>query len=716
MLRPPLHEFDQLTHPLNESELAAAQALADLDDCWTVYVQPKIALDQPDFVAVHDLLGVCIIEVRDWNPDAARPQHDDPRFVAARSRSVVFDQFFALPSDGTEVTEAVRAIVLLPRCTQEQTTQLLGTSDVDGAERSVEVWGFDALSDQLDRVVQGTGCAHPRPDSIDRLRSHIVASEMVVARPLPAPRSSGAFEIEVNEQATPVRRVRGAAGTGKSFGLAARAAHLAAQGNDVLVLSFNVTLANRLRSMATERCAEYGTNPTRITCTNFHSLCTRIVQDASRVGIEPRAPRGVRWTTAIVRKAEDVLSAGNVPRYDAVLVDEGQDFESGWWQLLRDHLLVPGGEMLLVVDPTQDLYGRTTWHGDESMAAAGFEDEWLELNDSYRLPADLVEPVADFATYRLGGDALRPVAPADLVDVSGASHGSLRLWRTVERVGDLGTAVGREVVRLLDYHPILEPADVAFICEYHHDGVAAVREIEAAGYPVHHIFSRDPDDARRRRKYRFSPEANAIKGSTIHSFKGWQTSALVLGIGLESKSKRMAYAAMTRVQHHPLRPAVVSVVSADKHLDDFGVSFAGPPGTPPTAAGTAPSASSPATGVAAPAPAASTATDVTTDATTDVAADVTVVVADTPASSDGDLSSSDGDLSSIVPLPSTPLIAPTPNPPARSDDAEPSTPSLSPPSPSLSTQLPLPPPPPAGSASFAPPTAAWDAPTPQADG
>ncbi len=165
-------------------------------------------------------------------------------------------------------------------------------------------------------------------------------------------------------------------------------------------------------------------------------------------------------------------------------------------------------------------------------------------------------------------------------------------------------AVGREVVRLLKQHPVLQPADVAFICEYHHDGVAAVREIEAAGYPVHHIFSRDPDDARRRRKYRFSPQAGAIRGSTIHSFKGWQTSVLVMGIGLEANSKRMAYVAMTRVQNHPTRPAVLSVVSADKHLDDFGATFVGTPDVPeaPAATQASPPAAPPMPPAAPPAP------------------------------------------------------------------------------------------------------------------
>ena len=773
LLRPALQQLDQLTQPLNPSEAAVAQQLERLDDGWTVYIQPRLALDQPDFVAVHDLLGVCVIEVRNCSPGDTLPDGDDPRFCATRTRSVLHDQFFALPSDGTQVTTAVRGAVIMPRCTDAQAAELLGTSNAEGDERETEVWGGDSLRNQLSRIVQGTGCAHPLPESIARLHTSLVASEVATDRPTPAPRSAGAFEIEVNKQGGLIRRVHGASGSGKSFGLAARAAHLAAQGKTVLVLSFNVTLANHLRSMVVDRCAEYGANPTLVTCTNFHSLCTRIVQDAARVGVEPRAPRGARWTTAIVMKAAEVLTSGNVPGYDAVLVDEGQDFELAWWNMLREHLVNPGGEMLFVVDPAQDIYGRTTWHRDEAMADAGFDSPWLTLGGSYRMPADLVEATKDFIPERSVGGDVPLTSPSDLTAVVGPSHGSLRLWRTVNRVGDIGVNVGREVVRLLNQYPSLHPSDVTFICEYHHDGVAAVRQIESAGYAVHHIFSRDPDDARRRRKYRFDPDAHAITGSTIHSFKGWQTTALVLGIGLETKSKRLAYTALSKVAGHPQRPAVVSVINADKHLNDFGGQFAGLPVRPELTAVAAavpspvPSASDPdapamsqptVAPAAAPPPAAATtqapapalaATPVPALATVSAQPSASAVAPDAPAAPESDAHEREPDAredrSKADPI--RPLVDPTPNAPISSTLAQSNAPSAPaaaapvtmaapppppsvqaaspapanspamppPPPPSTPTGPPIPPPAPSAQQASMPPPTSWGAPSPSDD-
>ena len=184
------------------------------------------------------------------------------------------------------------------------------------------------------------------------------------------------------------------------------------------------------------------------------------------------------------------------------------------------------------------------------------------------MPNDLLALTAEFATTRIVGDAVfaTPLVPHDA--------GSVRNWIDVDRVQELGPAIGREVVRMLEEHPTLSPSDVSFVCDYHHDGVAAVRVIEAAGIPVHHIFSRDPDAPRRRRKHRFWPDVAAVKGCTAHSLKGWQSTAVVLGIGADDRARRLAYVAMTRaVLPDDGSPAFVSVISADRELTEFGTSF-----------------------------------------------------------------------------------------------------------------------------------------------
>jgi len=351
--------------------------------------------------------------------------------------------------------------------------------------------------------------------------------------------------------------------------LAARAARLAEEQREVLVLTFNTTLANYLSTLVSARCRELGANRGLVACTPFHSFCRRVVEDAEQAGVTIDTHDELEWYDAVVVQAREAYEAGHGRQFDAVLIDEGQDFTLEWWTLLREHVVRHDGEMLLVADPTQDVYGKKAWTDEESMRGAYFNGPWTELKGSYRMPADLVPLANRFADAYVDGDRLIAEVPADHSDISGASEKTVRHWENLQIASELGTSVGHEVVRLLTAHPDLNPNDVVVLCEHHRDGLDAVRVIEAAGYPVHHIFALKDED-RARRKRRFWPDAPGVKGCTVHSFKGWETPALVMGIGRDSGSARLAYVAMTRVKISGAdRPAYLSVINSDLTMATF---------------------------------------------------------------------------------------------------------------------------------------------------
>jgi DNA helicase IV len=52
------------------------------------------------------------------------------------------------------------------------------------------------------------------------------------------------------------------------------------------------------------------------------------------------------------------LGAGKLPRYDALVVDEGQDFHREWFDILEGCLREPrSGEYVVFHDPAQDIFG-----------------------------------------------------------------------------------------------------------------------------------------------------------------------------------------------------------------------------------------------------------------------------------------------------------------------------------------------------------------------
>lgn len=539
---PPAAQFDHVLDVLDAPVQQVAAALAELDDSWTVFTRPRVGQDVPDFVAVHDRHGVLAIQVAVDDDDRPRAEA-----LASRHRATIVDQFFAFPDDGRDAGTSVRPLVVVAERLDDPPT---------------------GLADRLaDRSVA------PSPESLERLRRGIVPGGMVPNARTPARLSADARLVAANPRGSRVRGVTGPAGSGKSFALTARAARLAAEGKDVLVLCFNLTLANRLRALATERCAEYGAVATRVVCTSFHTFCARVVDDATAAGIVPAEPARGTWPQRTLAKTVDVFQQGFDRRYDAILVDEGQDFTLEWWNLLREHVLAPGGEMLLTSDPMVDLGGKDTWADPATLRAAGFDEPWIEMHGCYRMGPDLVESTNEFARTAITDVGPLPHSPDDQADVMGHVAVASRAWRNVERVADLGEEMGRQVVRLLREHPDLSPRDVVFLCEYHHDGLAAAAVIEDAGYPTHHVYSRDPD-ARHVRKARFWPDADAVKGCTVHSFKGWESPAVVVGVAVEERSRRLAYAAMTRVTStHDGCSSHLVVVNADPRLASFQPTF-----------------------------------------------------------------------------------------------------------------------------------------------
>jgi hypothetical protein len=589
VFRPSLDECELLAQPLNDGERRVAEQLERLDDDWTVYVQPRLAQDMPDFVAVHERHGVCAIEVKSWSRgkyrqldsgviqyvDGSGVWHDtkaQPRYQAYRYRSTIYDQFFALPEDTATISQTVRSAVVFPNFSNDHARELFALPQVSKQEELVQVWGGDGLQQSPLDVVRGTGCPPPKKASIDRLKRQLVVPELTSN--LSSVRlSEDARNIAGNPNNARRRRVRGPAGCGKSFGLAARAARLAAERKSVLVLTFNSTLANYLRALTTARCRELRANPTLVTCTYFHAFCERVVSDAKLVGITTAERSDLDWFDAIVVQAREAFDAGFECRYDAVLIDEGQDFTLDWWNLLREHVVQPEGEMLLVADPTQDIFDKRAWTDEEQMLGAGFAGSWTELKGSYRMPTDMVPYANAFAERYLEGERIAGAVPDDHADLFGAAVATRRNWDNVNSTKELGPAIGHEVVRLLTEHPELHPHDIAFLCEHHEHGLAAVKVIEAAGHPVHHIFAvRDKDRARRKR--RFWPDAPGVKGSTVHSFKGWETPALVMGIGRKPDSRRLAYVAMTRIRVGGIdKPAYLSVVNSDLTIAGFESTF-----------------------------------------------------------------------------------------------------------------------------------------------
>ncbi len=140
----------------------------------------------------------------------------------------------------------------------------------------------------------------------------------------------------------------GCAGSGKTMLAAEKASRLARQGFRVLLTCFNRHLAADLRARLKPR--------PNLEIVNFHALCYDLAQ---RAGVLPVRRNDRRFFDQQLPEAlMDAADALDI-RYDAVIVDEGQDFHEDWWIPLQTLLHDPDhGILYIFFDDNQRLYAR----------------------------------------------------------------------------------------------------------------------------------------------------------------------------------------------------------------------------------------------------------------------------------------------------------------------------------------------------------------------
>jgi hypothetical protein len=187
----------------------------------------------------------------------------------------------------------------------------------------------------------------------------------------------------------------GGAGTGKTMIAAEKARRLAREGFGTLLVCFNSPLAR----MLAEEVAETAVKTGLLEVKTFHQLCEDLGREAGLLGPRP-ALASQSWFSETLPRALDDAIAKVGPRYHAIVVDEGQDFDDGWL-LSLEGLLFGGREDVLYVfhDPAQALFR------EDSVAGLGMLEFPLAINCRNAQPIHAL--IERFAGEGLSANALR---------------------------------------------------------------------------------------------------------------------------------------------------------------------------------------------------------------------------------------------------------------------------------------------------------------------
>ena len=387
--------------------------------------------DRPDIVILHPRIGIQIIEVKDWNPIYYRSEpeiYKDPKTNKWRK----WIQFFVLDKQGvwqpiknpiSQVSRYRRNLIdlYMPNLGEkvdENRKALAALSISIYFHKMTTLTAQELLKHETRKrcIVIGNDYLTPQslkwvvPDT-ERNSSYVMKEELAEQLRVWLNPPFHALEqgkpLELNKQQTryakptPGKRqlLCGVAGSGKTLVVAQRAAQVAAEGKNVLVLTFNITLWHYVRDHVQR--AGFGFKWTNIEIRHFHDFCWAYFDENDISDERPDKTFDDDYYRIFVPEKLMAAKKGGQNaanrNYDAILIDEGQDFNQLWYEALC-LFLTRRGQVLLVIDERQNIYeNNLNW-------TFQLLEQLPELKESYRLPDLVIAQAYRFAkTFSLKG-------------------------------------------------------------------------------------------------------------------------------------------------------------------------------------------------------------------------------------------------------------------------------------------------------------------------
>lgn len=624
--------------PLTDGERALTNALrAILDDSWTIYVQPYLNGMRPDIVIFSEKAGIGVFEVKDWNLAAYTIEilepHPQPLPLQGegerggvhvqrervdytwRSRDTATGEMKSVECPLRQVNRYKHAIykyeipALDSRAALDKSLYGLVTTFVyfhkhltaEAHEKLAPilgaydtVFGCDDLS-RLPEILAARGL-RKRPKLAAWMAENGIGERVRGALAQPEHGKTSIQNLLVKFTArqrdllpnTPGRRrVLGVAGSGKTIILAHKAAAAAREGKNVLVVCYNITMANYLKDLTRRLARHYGGVEAyrRIQVGHYHrwfgdgeQIQAYDEDDTAPMDETPPLVRGGETERRLIVRRAEIREGWReiVQPVDVLLVDEGQDFEREWIENLLN--VCQPAHFMFMEDDRQDIYGRVARRG---RALPGVSGRPYLLNQSFRIPREIARLGDDYAAWAQMGDESGAIT-TEKPDLTNGLF-AWNYWYNGERERCL-RALRDDLADLIATGELRAPADTAVLVCSVADGWAAREVLESLSLPAQANFeSRAEFEALRalyeggdfiralremRRGYKagFWMQGGRVKVCTIHSFKGWELGRILVLFNpvYETGKHNLLYTAMTRSQGY------LTVYNCDPDVNRFG--------------------------------------------------------------------------------------------------------------------------------------------------
>jgi len=539
-------------------------ALRDhLPEDYLVYYDIPVDGRHPDFIIVGPDLGLVVLEVKDWRlksilevtADRIRLRQAEGELDVLNPVRQVRDYLLRTVNTlkehprlcaGNQLCCGWGSGIVLPYLTPEEVRQpsLFGPSLEDALGSGLVLTGSDlAAKTLLPRLrglipARGTARGSLDPQQVDEIRS-VLHPELRVGWGATDEEIVRVMDLEQERLARTLgdghRLLRGVAGSGKTIVLICRVRYLLAQHPDwkILVVCYNRVLARFLHRTIRDK---------RVEVLTFDAWCLQQL-GAADVDVPEPAGRGPQWDEFWVKTVPKLLSQAfdegrvRAGAYQAILVDEGQDFADNWYRLLLRALDPEANRLFIALDSSQNIYRRRiSWRslgiqiaGHTKVLKRNFRNTRPILAAAYAMVHELDAAEADpgdlVSSLVVPDQALRDGPAPELVCLDSAAG-------VRQHAADwIGAKLARGI----------SPGDI-LVLGYNRLGMEKIAGwLDAQGIPASFLPERRAD--------------GTVGVSTIHSSKGLDAGHVLIlnaheldGLRTREETRRLLYIGMTRAR------------------------------------------------------------------------------------------------------------------------------------------------------------------------
>ncbi len=591
-------EIEQFTTDGEEQVYRFLSAVAKPDTDYIVWYSPDIRGREPDFILYNDDTGLVILEVKDWSLEqiieADKKQfrlflngreeiRKNPMQQAREYFSACMD---ALKKDG-RLLSAERGFHGNPRVPVSCGVIFPNINKMEFEEKALEtvvekdkVFFWDDLHPESPLMQDGSGKKFHDffiEKFTPRFPCQLTGKEKLYLKQIifPVVRIEQPRKTEKAEFASLETRIssldhhqealarkydgghrilKGPSGCGKTLILVHKALFLLCYNpavTSILFVCFNITLVRYIKRMLAQKQVPMGENG--VSVMHFYELCDRVTGD--KVDYEGQDQD---YYQIVLDDATE--NSKTYRKYDAILIDEGQDFSDDMFTVVMN-LLNPATDILTIaLDEKQNIYSRTRNWKELGIHARG---RTHTIKYIYRSTNELTEFAACFAVDDEETPESGQPRQGSLFPGYFDYHGPNPAIEKYKNLDELLSFIADEINHLVTekQYPLSEIAVLYTkrkVTAHEVDSLPAMigRALDYRGV----LYDWVSEDYRAKKSYDVTTDSVTV--STIHSVKGFDYAAVfVVGLDFLDQGRwtaeqinRLAYVAITRARFRLYTP------------------------------------------------------------------------------------------------------------------------------------------------------------------